>query len=173
MKSTTLATAVLVLALAGCGAALGDVSSSAATSTTSVPSATDQSPSPSEPRGLPSPTAGGTPAAVGSDVTGGDGAEPAPASDLSTRIGQDVSFRAVLTEVMGVGAVGVTAEQGGPDPVLVYGRGAPAGADVGSGVDVVGSVEVFDAAGARASLGPDVVPAGLERFDGTPAVLAG
>lgn len=171
MKSTTLAAAgALALALAGCGSALGDASSSAGRS---APSASDQSPSPSEPRGLPSPTAGGTPAAPGSDVTGGDGAEPAPASDLSTRIGQDVSFEATLTEVMGVGAVAVTAVQGGSDPVLVYGPGAPAGADVGSAVDVVGSVEVFDAAAARASLGEDVVPAGLERFDGTPAVLAG
>ncbi len=158
----------LTLTLAGCGNGEDGASS---TAQVTAPPAGDQSPSPTTPLGSPMPSSGGTPAAPGSDVTGGDGAEPAPASELSTRIGEEVAFTATLVEVIGVGAVAVTAEQGGADPVLVYGPTAPAGGEVGAGVDVAGTVEVFDAASARERLGQDVVPAGLERFDGTPAVL--
>ncbi len=164
----TVSDIALAIVLTACGSA---DDGAASTARLTSPSAGDQSPSPTEPLATATPEARGTPAGPGSDVTGGDGDEPAPTSELSTRVGEDVSFSAVLTEVIGAGAVAVTAAEGGADPVLVHGPAVPSGEQVGASVDVAGSVVVFDAASARARLGADVVPEGLERFDGTPAVL--
>ena len=102
----------------------------------------------------------------------GDGGQGGAAQDsLDDRVGQEVTLRGEVAEMVGPNAFTVGGDTVGENPVLVVSADAP-GVRVGDTVRLTGTVIRFSVTGVERDLDLDLVDDEFADFDGDPAVRA-